>query len=94
MKPSQLLFALPILLSMAAIAQGPGGPPKRVMLEALDTDGDGQLSAAEIAAAPQSLLKLDKNGDGKITPVEYSPRLQDKTASNDLEQRLMLLDKN
>ncbi len=94
MKPSHLLFALPILFSTAAVAQGPGGPPKRVMLEALDTDGNGQLSAAEIAAAPQSLLKLDKNGDGKISPVEYNPRLEDKTATSDLEQRLMLLDKN
>jgi Ca2+-binding EF-hand superfamily protein len=96
MKPSHLLFALPILLSTAAVAQGPGGggPPKRIVLEALDTDGDGQLSAAEIAAASQSLLKLDKNGDGQITSAEYSPRLEDKTAISDLEQRLMLLDKN
>lgn len=94
MKPSHLLFALPILLSTAAVAQGPGGPLKRIVLEALDTDGDGQLSAAEIAAASQSLLKLDKNGDGQITSAEYSQRLEDKTAVSDLEQRLMLLDKN
>lgn len=96
MKPSHLLFALPILFSTAAVAQGPGGggPPRRLILEALDTDGDGQLSAAEIAAASQSLLKLDTNGDGKISPAEYNPRLQDKTATSDLEQRLMLLDKN
>lgn len=94
MKPSHLLFVLPIFLSTAAVAQGPGGPPKRIVLEALDTDGDGQLSAAEIAAASQSLLKLDKNGDSQITSAEYNPRLEDKTASSDLEQRLMLLDKN
>ncbi|MEK6398758.1 MAG: hypothetical protein V4734_11785 [Terriglobus sp.] len=94
MKSSHLLFAFPILLSTVAVAQGPGGPPKRIVLEAIDTDGDGQLTAAEIAAAPKSLLTLDKNGDGKITPVEYNPRLQDKTAGSDLEARLMLLDKN
>ena len=96
MKPSHLLFALPILLSTAAVAQGPGGggPSKRLILEALDTDGDGHLSAVEIAAAPKSLLKLDKDGDGQVSPAEYNPRLEDKTASSDLEQRLMLLDKN
>lgn len=44
-----------------------------VALVALDTDGDGEISAAEIAAAPKSLLVLDKNGDGQITNDEVTP---------------------
>ncbi len=40
---------------------------------ALDTDADGVLSAAEIAAAPKTLLTLDKNGDGQITNDEVTP---------------------
>lgn len=36
----------------------------------LDTDGDGILSAQEIAAASESLGKLDRNGDSAVTPDE------------------------
>jgi hypothetical protein len=42
-------------------------------MKALDTDGDGELSAAEIANASKALLTLDKNGDGKLTPDELMP---------------------
>jgi len=48
-------------------------PPPDPVLQALDTDGDGIISAAEIAAAPQSLKTLDKNGDGQLGPGEYNP---------------------
>jgi Ca2+-binding EF-hand superfamily protein len=40
------------------------------ILAALDTDSDGEISAAEIAAAPEALKKLDKNGDGQLTADE------------------------
>ena len=43
-----------------------GGP----LMRALDADGDGELSAAEIAAAPAALKKLDRNGDGKLSGEE------------------------
>ncbi len=82
------------LVPAAAWAQGGGQPPPRLVLQALDTDGDGQLSAGEIQAASASLLKLDKNHDGQITGDEYSPKLQDQTAGSDLLTRLMALDKN
>ena len=36
----------------------------------LDTNGDGVLDASEIDAAPKTLAKLDKDGDGKITSDE------------------------
>ena len=41
------------------------------IIRALDVDGDGILSAKEIANAPASLKKLDRNGDGQLTPDEY-----------------------
>jgi hypothetical protein len=56
---------------------GQGGghhhPPVPPIFAVLDTNGDGVLSADEIANAPKNLLKLDKNGDGQLTPDEYRP---------------------
>jgi hypothetical protein len=52
---------------------GRGAPPRPPIEIALDTDGDGIISAAEIANAPISLLKLDRNGDGQLTPDELRP---------------------
>ena len=46
------------------------------LLNALDSDHDGTISAAEIAAASQSLLTLDKNGDGEITADEMRVQQQ------------------
>jgi hypothetical protein len=51
-----------------------GGRPPRPQIEtALDANNDGNIDAAEIANAPAALLKLDKNGDGKLSPDEYRP---------------------
>lgn len=50
--------------------RGEGGPP---IVRALDANGDGEISAEEIAAASKSLAKLDKNGDGKLTREELGP---------------------
>jgi Ca2+-binding EF-hand superfamily protein len=53
---------------------GRGGGPNFMRLDpilaALDTNSDGEISAAEIAAAPAALKKLDANGDGKLTEDE------------------------
>jgi hypothetical protein len=49
----------------------PGQPLVRV----LDADHDGIISAGEIEVAPDALLTLDKNKDGKLTPNEFlAPR--------------------
>ena len=93
MKPWSCLLAVPLFCSAPLLAQG-GQPAPRLVLQALDTDGDGQLSAAEIQAASASLLKLDRNRDGQITADEYTPKVEDKAASSDLLNRLMLLDRN
>jgi len=54
---------------------GPDGhrPPRPPIIAALDANGDGIIDASEIANASAALLKLDKNGDGKLTPDEWRP---------------------
>ena len=41
------------------------------LFRALDTDGDGVLSAAEIAAAPGILRSLDGDGDGELLEADF-----------------------
>jgi hypothetical protein len=55
---------------------GMGGPrmPASPLITALDLNGDGIIDAEELAKAGESLKKLDKNGDGKLTPDEYRPQ--------------------
>ena len=48
----------------------PFGPPRLPLMTVLDADGDGTLSAEEIAQAPDGLKKLDKNGDGQLSREE------------------------
>lgn len=61
---------------VAARLGAPGGrPPANAggvapLLRILDADGNGEVSAEEIKNAPQALLKLDRNGDGKLTRDE------------------------
>jgi Ca2+-binding EF-hand superfamily protein len=47
-----------------------GGPFGPGLFAILDNDRDGELSTAEIVGAGTALLKLDRNGDGKLTPNE------------------------
>lgn len=43
------------------------------VLAALDADGDGKISKAEINNATAALKKLDKNNDGELTAEEMRP---------------------
>ncbi len=59
-------------------AGGPGGrggfgPPPNPLMEALDTNKDGEISAEEIAGAVAALKALDKDGDGKLAGEEIRP---------------------
>lgn len=52
-------------------------PPRKdeqlaALVDAIDTNHDGQISAEEIANASHNLKKLDLNHDGKLTGSEYS----------------------
>ena len=57
---------------------GPGGPrfhrfPPPPLFAALDANHDGVIDQSEIANASAALLKLDKNGDGKLTRDALMP---------------------
>lgn len=45
-------------------------PPLPLVIAALDANHDGVIDASEIANASAALLKLDQNGDGKLTMLE------------------------
>ncbi|MGC4014545.1 MAG: hypothetical protein QM755_08535 [Luteolibacter sp.] len=48
-------------------------PPPPPLFAALDLNHDGIISAEELQSAAESLKKLDKNGDGQLTPEETHP---------------------
>lgn len=62
-----------------------------VLAGALDKDGDGKLSAAEIAGASTALLQLDRDGDGGINGAEMHPLPRKQPTQVDL---LLEFDKN
>ena len=65
---------------------GPGRPQNPIM-QALDTNGDGELSADEIAGAGAVLKSLDKNGDGKLSDDELRPPRPNRQGELDRPQR-------
>ena len=74
----QLIVALAAIsgFSIQVNAQPPqqggpgGGRPMNPLIRALDTDGDGEISAAEIEKAVTALKALDRNNDGKLADDE------------------------
>lgn len=51
-----------------------GQMPPNPILQAIDLNRDGQLTANEIQQAAASLMKLDRNRDGKLTQDELRPQ--------------------
>jgi len=71
------------------------------LFRTLDADGDGTLSADELAKASDALKKLDKDGDGKLTRRELmpahgdaAPAATDRPGPEAVLRRLMAGDKN
>lgn len=64
------------------------------LLQALDTDHDGVISAAEIAAAPDALRTLDRDQDGTLSPEECAEGGEHGPSANDMVKTLMAFDKN
>lgn len=53
---------------------GPGGRrPAVPVMQAIDADGDGEISTKEIENAAVALKTLDKNKDGKLSDEELRP---------------------
>ena len=50
-----------------------GSGSRNPIVQALDTNRDGELSASEIANAARSLKELDRNGDGHLSRDEMRP---------------------
>jgi predicted O-methyltransferase YrrM len=85
-----LVAAVATTLAVAmTLAQGPGGPPDEPrgsqrggrfqpppspLVEVLDANHDGEISAEEVQNASEALRKLDKNQDGKLTLAELRPQ--------------------
>lgn len=78
---------------------GRGGPPQsNPVAEAIDANGDHEISKEEIENAPDALRALDRNGDGKLSADDIRggqqdsqrrggqrtrPESQNRTRSND-----------
>lgn len=83
MKRWMLTFgSLALAVVATALAQppeGPGGPegrsgpPPNPVIDVLDSDHDHVISADELKKASETLAKLDKNKDGKLTEDEFRP---------------------
>ena len=78
---SHLRLSASVLLAAALTAafapaqgrRGRRGPPPSPVFEALDIDGDGEISGEEMDEAVRSLLSLDRDGDGNISSAELRP---------------------
>ncbi|MDR3632459.1 MAG: EF-hand domain-containing protein [Isosphaeraceae bacterium] len=76
-----VLFSGLIAIAVSAQPPAPGGregrfaagPPVHPVVQALDADGDGEISAKEIDNAPAALRTLDKGKNGKLSGDEIRP---------------------
>ncbi|MDP3070225.1 MAG: EF-hand domain-containing protein [Opitutaceae bacterium] len=71
------LSGVTLAIAQAPAASAPhrhhGARSVSAMFRALDADGDGELSAAEIRNAAASLRLLDTNADGTLSVAELRP---------------------
>ena len=69
-----------LLMSQSRGRQSAGPPDSDPLARALDTDRNGEISAAEIQGAAGALKSLDRNGDGKLTGGEIGRRRRNESA--------------
>lgn len=89
----RIFFSIPLA---ACLLQAQNMPPTKPghhrpappLFTALDANQDGVIDATEIANASAALKKLDKNGDGKLSPDEYRPPRPDGSVPRANEPRL------
>ena len=79
-------LVIPLLaLAGAAIAEGSAQP-----LEALDSDGDGRISATEYTASPgkarSEFTRIDRDGDGYLTAAEIDAYRKTMKESEETEE--------
>jgi Ca2+-binding EF-hand superfamily protein len=84
------LAGLAMIVASAARAGETGsGRLMERLLQKMDTDGDGALSAAEGEAAAEKMFDwLDANGDGVLTKEEFTARKGGKRLSAEQQQKL------
>lgn len=86
MTQTKLIFAIVAAAGLVGATNvlaksGFGGFGPRMQFEDLDTDGNGEISKAEMAAHKAARFKAaDSNGDGKLTPEEMQAMAQKKMA--------------
>jgi predicted O-methyltransferase YrrM len=76
MKATTVRFSLVLAIgATAAFAQNPDRPsPPAPLMQALDSNRDGRIDAAELAKAGESLKGLDRDQDGALSAEELRPQ--------------------
>ncbi len=81
------LLAIP-LLALAGVAIAAEDTAQT--LEALDSDGDGRISATEYTASPgktrSEFTRIDRDGDGYLTAVEIDAYRKTMKESEETEE--------
>ena len=86
--------AIAVAMLMGCLANSAWAQPGRPrggasrLLQALDRDGDGELSEDEISAAVRSLRALDRNQDGELSGAEVSSSASPSRPGSSGSQRM------
>lgn len=88
-----VVAAAGILATGAVVAKpGFGGFGPKMQFEEIDTDGNGEISQAEMQAQKAARFSAaDTNGDGKLSPEEMQARAQSRMAKR-MEKMIERLD--
>ena len=74
-----------VLLCLGGALWGQDSGAPLTLLEVLDADGDGALSAREITRSAPLIRRLDRNGDGRLTGDELNVSDDDDDADSDTD---------